>query len=52
MGETIYGGKTSKIFKTKLKGRDNYIITNYDIDHNLFLYSITESDKVLNGINK
>lgn len=44
--------KTSKIFKTKLKGRDNYIITNYGIDHNLFLYSITESDKVLNGINK
>lgn len=52
MGETVYGGKVSKIFKIQLKGKNNYIIANYDIDHNLFLYSITESDKVLIGINK
>lgn len=52
MGETQYGGKVSKIFKIKLNGKDNYIIANYDIDNNLFLYSITESNKVLNGIKK
>lgn len=52
MGETHYAGKVSKIFKTQIKGKDNFIIVNRDIDNNLFLHSITESEKVLTGINK
>ena len=52
MGETNYAGKVSKIFRTQIKGKDNFIIVNRDIDNNLFLHSITESGKVLTGINK
>ncbi len=52
MGETYHVGKVSKIFKTQIKGRDNYIIVNRDINDNLFLHSITESEKVLTDINK
>lgn len=52
IGETNYAGKVSKIFRTQIKGKDNFIIVNRDIDNNLFLHSITESEKVLTGINK
>lgn len=52
MGETVFGSRVSKIFKTKLCGRDNYIIVNYNDERKLNLHSITASSKVLTGIRK
>ena len=52
MGETYYGGRISKIFKTQLRGKDNYIIANYNDEGELNLHSISESQKVLTGIKK
>lgn len=52
MGETLYGGRVSKIFRTKLCGKDNYIIVNYNDNGELNLHSITASPKVLTDIRK
>lgn len=52
MGETFYGGRVSKIFKTKLCGKDNYIIVNYNDNKELNIHSITSSHKVLTDIRK
>ena len=52
MGETLYNGRVSKIFRTRLCGKDNYIIVNYNDEGKLNLYSITASPKVLVDIKK
>lgn len=52
MGETYYVGRTSKIFRTQIKGKDNYLIANYNDEKELALYSISQSPKVLIGIKK
>lgn len=52
MGENNYKGRVSKIFKTSIKGKNNYIIVNYNDEKKLSLYSISESSKVLIGIKK
>lgn len=52
MGETMYNGRVSKIFRTQLCGKDNYIIVNYNDEGELNLYSITTSPKVLVDIKK
>ena len=52
MGETLYSGRVSKIFRTRLCGKDNYIIVNYNDEGKLNLYSITASPKVLVDIKK
>ena len=52
MGETLYGGRVSEIFRIQLCGEDNYIIANYNDEGELILYSITTSPKVLSDIKK
>jgi hypothetical protein len=51
-GVTRYNNKVSHIFEIEIKGRKSYLIANEDTGGKIFLYSITESDKVLIGIKK
>lgn len=52
MGYTFSEGRTSYIFKTKIKGKICYLIANKSDDTNIYFHSVTFSNKVLNDINK
>jgi hypothetical protein len=51
-GVTQWKGRKSHIFEITFMGKKNYIIANESRDGNVFLYSITNSNKVLTGIGK
>ena len=40
------------VFETSINGEKSYILAREDINGNISIYSISESDKVLNGIQK
>jgi len=51
-GFAKYMGRTSHIFEIEIKGDKNWIIANEREDGKVTFYSISDSDKVLNGIKK
>jgi phage gp29-like protein len=51
-GVTNENGRTFHIFEIILMGKKNYIIANENSAGEIYLYSIAESDKVLNNIVK
>ncbi|GHV10285.1 hypothetical protein FACS1894162_3560 [Bacteroidia bacterium] len=51
-GVTQYKGRTSHIFEIEIKGDKSWIIVNESNNGDIFLHSISESDKVLIGIKK
>jgi uncharacterized protein with gpF-like domain len=52
MGITHHKGRISHIFEIKIKGEKSWIIVNEENNGDVFLYSISDSDKVLIGIKK
>ena len=51
-GVTDLKGKTSHVFETELCGEKTWIIVNEVKGRGLALYSISDSDRVLQGIKK
>ena len=44
--ETTFKGRKSHIFKTTVRGKENYLIVNLQDDGKFYFHSITDSDKV------
>jgi len=51
-GVTHHKGRMSHIFEIEIKEKKNYLIANENDNGEIFLYSITDSDKILSGIKK